>query len=667
MERKEIEKLIKAHDTTEDMIEKAFLSYTLANKLYMYQIKDIENNYNPQAFEIAANIENELLITEYEKTENKVKKAYIGYVLCYKHSQAGQFEIGRNYGIEALEISATEDDLLLTLDLTTAIGLSFSQQGLYDEARIYYEKSLKSAEKSPFISDLANAYNCLGDIEFKSSNRVKALEYFTKAITILENDNNDNPNIVIFYSNISTIYLEIKKFNEAKSYLIKAIKLNKEHQYPAPYHGFGYYYQEIGDIPLAIGYFKKCLEISQQKQQMYFTIECLLRIGSLNNQKGRYEEAIIHLNEALGLTLKYDYQDFFFYANFTLGESYTKLKKYDIAKSFFDKALTILGLIDNAKDKLIFYGFYHQFLNETKQYEEAYKTQSKYYELKEKLNSEEQKRNMAFFAESFESEQKTKEVKFITKKNEELLVYQNEIINQKEDLIKLNEEKDAILLTISHDLKNSIGSIKSALDILSLKEKEIFEHKYLKIIDKATQQSLTLVKEILYSNKIDQEEIQLTLYDINKSILTLYDNLNLIAQKKEIVLSLDLSVEPLECMIELEKFDRIIDNLCMNAIKFTNSGGSIEIKTQKIGDVAQLHIKDSGIGMDEAMIKKLFEKFSKAGRKGTSGEESTGLGLYIVKTLVEKIGGSVEVLSEVNKGTEFVIKVPLNLELRIEN
>ena len=660
MERKEIDELIKTHDTTEDMIEKAFLSYNLANKIYMHQIIDIESNYSQQAFEITAQIDIQQLISEYEITKNMSKKAYIGYVLCYKYTQAGQFDISRDYGNDAIEIAISEGDYLLTLDLTTALGVSFADQGLYDEARKYFEKSLIYAEKSPVKSDLANAYSNLGNIEYSVHRKLKALEYFTKAVTLLEVHHKEGHNVIQCYSNLATIYLEINKYEEAKRYLKKSLELNKEIQSPDPYLNFGNFYKQIGNALLALGYYKKCLRISLEPPQMYFIIECNFQLGLLKSQKGLYKEAIKHLDEALDLAKIHDFQEHCFKVSHSLGDIYTKLKNYEMARSFYEKALTMLGLLDNDSVKYAFYQTYHHYLFETKQYEEAYKAQIKYYELKERLDSEEQKRNREYLAESFDSEQKTREVEFINQKNKELLVYQNEILRQKEELLKLNEEKDAILLTISHDLKNSLGSINFALDTLSVKEKEIFEHKYLKIIDKNTQQSLALVKEILYSNKIDQEESQLTLYDINKNILTLFDNLNLIAQKKEIELSLDLAEEPLQCMIELEKFDRIIDNICMNAIKFTNSGGTIEIKTQKISDVVQIHIKDSGIGMDETMIKNLFEKFSKAGRKGTSGEESTGLGLYIVKTLVEKIGGSVEVFSEVDKGTEFVIKLPLN-------
>ena len=78
-------------------------------------------------------------------------------------------------------------------------------------------------------------------------------------------------------------------------------------------------------------------------------------------------------------------------------------------------------------------------------------------------------------------------------------------------------------------------------------------------------------------------------------------------------------------MINHEKFDRVIENLCMNALKFTHPDGKIVIITKLENNNAYIHFIDNGIGMDEKILSQLFAKYSKAGRKGTSGEESTGL------------------------------------------
>ena len=102
-----------------------------------------------------------------------------------------------------------------------------------------------------------------------------------------------------------------------------------------------------------------------------------------------------------------------------------------------------------------------------------------------------------------------------------------------------------------------------------------------------------------------------------------------------------------------------MDNLCFNAIKFTNAEGTITIKTRVEDKIVNIHIIDTGIGIEKEMIGRLFEKYTKAGRKGTAGEASTGLGLYIVKQIIGLHNGSIEVFSEVGKGSEFIMKLPI--------
>ncbi|MCL1827157.1 MAG: ATP-binding protein, partial [Candidatus Cloacimonetes bacterium] len=125
-----------------------------------------------------------------------------------------------------------------------------------------------------------------------------------------------------------------------------------------------------------------------------------------------------------------------------------------------------------------------------------------------------------------------------------------------------------------------------------------------------------------------------------------------------IAIETDFPETPLFCKINKEKFQNAFDNLCFNSIKFTNAGGTITIKAQEANDMINIHVIDTGIGIEPDMISRLFEKYTKAGRVGTAGEASTGLGLYIVKQIIDMHNGAIEVLSEVGKGSEFIIKLP---------
>ena len=101
-----------------------------------------------------------------------------------------------------------------------------------------------------------------------------------------------------------------------------------------------------------------------------------------------------------------------------------------------------------------------------------------------------------------------------------------------------------------------------------------------------------------------------------------------------------------------------MDNLISNAIKFSKESDKIEINLIKEGNKAIIEVKDNGVGIPKDMIPHLFDRFSKAGRPGIRGEQSTGLGLSIVKQIIERHNGKIEVSSTENKGSTFRITLP---------
>ena len=235
------------------------------------------------------------------------------------------------------------------------------------------------------------------------------------------------------------------------------------------------------------------------------------------------------------------------------------------------------------------------------------------------------------------------------------------IQSKNEDLMKIHEAKDNILVMISHDLKNYIGGIQQTSELIGVKYKTFEGDKYIKMINDLSMKAITLVRDILTTNKLETETDTLTFakVDINKLIAETNESFKMVARQKNINMVFNMSDEPLVCLINTEKFQRAFDNLCINAIKFTDRNGTITVTTKMVDQEAQIHIKDTGMGIEKNMINRLFEKFTKAGRRGTAGESSTGLGLYIVKQIIELHNGSIEVESEVGVGSEFIIKLPI--------
>jgi len=129
------------------------------------------------------------------------------------------------------------------------------------------------------------------------------------------------------------------------------------------------------------------------------------------------------------------------------------------------------------------------------------------------------------------------------------------------------------------------------------------------------------------------------------------------AQKKGISITYQSPEKPVYALIDRDKFRRVLENLLSNAVKFTNEDGQVTITLKEEKGKAVLLVHDNGIGIPAELVATVFNKFTKAGRAGTGGEPTTGLGLYIVKQIIDKHKGKVWVESKENAGTTVFVEL----------
>ncbi len=232
-----------------------------------------------------------------------------------------------------------------------------------------------------------------------------------------------------------------------------------------------------------------------------------------------------------------------------------------------------------------------------------------------------------------------------------------------------NKAKTTFLSAMSHDIRTPINAITGMTD-LALKdlknEKQLVES--FKIIKNSSNHLLSLINEILEMSAIESgkhivrnEPIDLLIV-INKVTDRLYS----IAHKKKINLIFENNnINPKILGDELA-ISRIVENITNNAIKFTPEGGYIKIYVDdKIKDIynnnlIRITISDSGFGIDDENLLKIFDSFYRTGNAAKGGVEGTGLGLSITKGLVDSLNGVIKVDSKKNRGTTFIIDIPLN-------
>jgi len=608
------------------------------------------------------------VIKDFYGTEDVNYRVELGMLLCDSFFSKNSFRECLQYGLETIELCQAIGEVEILIKIMCRIGNSYMVQGVLTEAREYFIQALNLSlsNNKPFEQGLS--YINLGAIEYNSGNFHLAIENYIKAVNIFDIINTDNEKMIseimrnreILYSNIALCYLVYSRFSEALDWNKKALRVNMNHNKPETYFSTGYCYEKIGDECLALGYYQRSLKQSINSSNFIYENFNKIAIAEIYVNRKKYNEAIPLLNEAIEYCEQNNLYEHSFISFVLLGNIYCFNHDPVKCEFYYNKAFQILDRIQNPHQIMSFYQGYSKVCFLEGRYQDAYTYLEKSFDLNLDIFKENLLENTTFLTTKFETEQKKQELEIYRLKNVEL-VNSHKIIEQKNDeLLKINETKDNILGMISHDLKNYIGSALSAHELLLIKDSTLHQNKYVKMIYDSNNKALTLVKDILYMNKmeIDTNDLELSPQDINTTIENLLENLRLMANRKNISIVDELFFEPLRCMINTDKFHRVVDNLVINAIKFTPKEGKIIVKTNRINEIVYIHIVDSGIGMDNDLLSKLFMQYSKAGRKGTEGEESTGLGLYIVKTIIEKHQGKIRVYSEVGKGSEFVIELP---------
>ncbi len=237
-------------------------------------------------------------------------------------------------------------------------------------------------------------------------------------------------------------------------------------------------------------------------------------------------------------------------------------------------------------------------------------------------------------------------------------LWEEEVKKHNEQLSKINAEKDKFFSIIAHDLKSPFLGLLGLSEMLAMEDEEFTKEELLKFgkgIYKSTSTLFKLIENLLEWAQMQRGIIKFVPKELNLSSIIL-QNLEINYQRasqKEIEIINEIS-ETQKVFADEKMLDSIIRNLLSNAIKFTRRKGKVVIRSKKISaELVEVLISDTGIGMSEENIKKLFKIEEKVGSIGTEGESSTGLGLLLCKEFVEKNGGTIWVESQEGKGSRF--------------
>jgi two-component system sensor histidine kinase VicK len=251
-----------------------------------------------------------------------------------------------------------------------------------------------------------------------------------------------------------------------------------------------------------------------------------------------------------------------------------------------------------------------------------------------------------------------KNVQRLTELNTEISGRRQSLEQALKKLENANLEKDRILRVVAHDLRNPIGGIVTLSNMMiegnmvNERSKAIVE-----AISSASVSSIALIQELMNTDYADVPDATKTKADIGGLLHNVVNLVQLKAAEKKQHIDLRLPVSQVMMMIHPGQLERVVNNLLVNAIKFSAEGKEIFLSLTADKEGIQIAVRDQGIGIPGTILEHIFDGSSSSKRTGTAGEKSFGLGLSICRQIVEAMGGTIRVESEEGVGSVFYVEL----------
>lgn len=597
-------------------------------------------------------------------------------LLGYLYIDYGNLDSAKKYLFESHE---------LTKKITNQkiIAQNYRLLAIYYESIDNFEKALDLLFRSLIIRKRINdikgehaTYISIGVIYQRLSSDPKAIYYYTKALKYFESIKSENVAASI-YSNLGAIYNGIGKIDSAIIYLKKVIvfktKIGDKISLAKAYSNIGTSYTYLGNYTKAINCINQSISLSGGGINNFNNGNDYSMLGGIYVKMGQLTEAEKYLliseriyrqcNDITSLIALYS----------TLSDLYDSKKDFSKGIYYRSTSNKLKDSLDQIDEKSLISEIETKYKTQEKEQEnELLKAQNKL------LQSESRSNTLLAIALLF--------VLFISfylaynlnlvKKTKNKLIHKNQIIesknrevaNQNQDLSMLNKENQSLMGILAHDLRSPFSKILGLSNLLESEPNENERVVFINYINSICKESLHLIQETIDISELFNHNV--TPLKIEKfapsAILTnLTNSFVAIANEKEINLEFINTLQDIEITNSKEYFTRTLDNLISNAIKFSPLKSQVIVSAIKLNNNLVFSVKDNGPGFTEKDKEQLFTRFKKLSARPTANEASSGLGLFIVKQLTNLMKGDIKVISEHNKGSEFVLSIPIEFSKEI--
>ena len=574
----------------------------------------------------------------------------------------GQTDKSIEFSLETIKNPELSSFPKTEMKIYNILGQGYYFKNDYPSTYTQFLHTLAIAEKNSDQFHLFRMNMNLGTIFSRLEDNEEALKYYAVAFKHVKNLK-DPTKEAMMLSNMAFLNIELGNLNQAKIELDETLALlekNKQTTWLAwTYSTLGLYYLTLNDFDNALVNYQKSLDMHDEFNDVKAKADIKYGLGRSYLGLNNLIKAEANINESVTLYASSDYDTGLEKAYRTLYE--ISKSKDDVAESLKYLELTEKLSNDNFKKKnrrnLTMLNAKLNFEKETEnlkaQNELAINQQRKY--VKWALAALFTSLVIVFLILNA-----NKREKLLNKK----LANQAKILNKNQEaLTQINSNQDRLFSIVGHDLRGPIISLNEILTLyLEDPEGKDYFEKFAPQLKEDLEQVQFTMDNLLHWGKTQMQGNTINVRSISVRneldiILQLYRNE---INKKAITINNQVAVNH-SVFADLQQFNVIFRNLINNAIKFTPNEGMITIKTKIKDKNLVIQVSDTGVGMTESDVQKLFSDTENFSNYGTNLEKGTGLGLRLVKAMVIKNSGEIIVKSEPNKGSQFIVQLPVDI------
>ncbi len=583
---------------------------------------------------------------------------------------------------------ATEiDDKPLLMRILGALGNANWNIANYSDALRLHHERLTLAETLNDELAIATSLHNIGNAYFKLSELDKALDVYQKSLAIKEKLGNEHE-IAMTLMNIGNIYYSIKDLENARAYYEQSLALKQKSG--APPTSLAHTLMNIGNIfyrqkkfAEALHRFEHTKDVLQDSPDLLLRAQILGNIASALAGLGNHRESLEQQLACLALREKIDHKQGVIISHNTIGLCYLALGELENAEAHLLKTLELAESYQAKQETVDALNALSKLYKKAKAFEKALEYHERYHRAYQETFSEAQAKQLREMQAVYETEQARREAEREKERNLELEKALSEAESQRKLAVEANQIKTQLLSIAAHDLKSPLQSIIGFSGMIKETPQSELQtiDTYSTHIESAANRMLLLINEMLKSNEYDIGDMMLNLKltRVNKILESVVYESQFIAKKKLQTLLIE-HTEEISLLLDENRIREVLENLISNAVKYSPKEKTIRLSVKKlpikssrhrratdvvedVHEVVRLAIKDEGQGLTERDMTKLFGRFQRLSARPTAEETSTGLGLFIVKKIVDLHSGSVWAESEgKGKGTTFFVELPIRTD-----